>query len=388
MFSGTWCSSQTNTGGCRYWPASSISSRKKHTATHPSTCRNWWTWWNWWKKRGISLPLVQVSGSDKGVNLMTAHGSKGLEFEYVFLVGCNAGFWEKEKKPGGGYKLPDTMFSSGPASNDEEELRRLFYVAITGRNSTCTFLYSRFRNDGKEMEPSMFIVEILDKHRLPLEKIVLDPEKLTAFTALGFGNAEAPRSKMEKNTSAVRLTNSWWTWRPWTITLKCRWNFISATLIRIPSPRMRIQIPDLPYTTPWKNCSVKCRTAAPTGSRPKKNLSTISTGTWKGTGKLHQRTICPAFGIWAHDPGRLLWPTPGGIQYDRFDRTEYQERADRRRSLKGKLDKLEFDGKSVTVVDYKTGDPDKAKQNYPPIGEKTPWAATSGARPYFTINYW
>ena len=28
--------------------------------------------------------------------------------------------------------------------------------------------------------------------------------------------------------------------------------------------------------------------------------------------------------------------------------------------LKGKLDKLEFDGKAVNVVDYKTGDPDKA----------------------------
>jgi DNA helicase-2/ATP-dependent DNA helicase PcrA len=28
--------------------------------------------------------------------------------------------------------------------------------------------------------------------------------------------------------------------------------------------------------------------------------------------------------------------------------------------IKGKLDKLEFDGKSVNVVDYKSGDPDKA----------------------------
>ena len=80
---------------------------------------------------GISLPLVQVSGSDKGVNLMTAHGSKGLEFEYVFLAGTNSGFWEKKRKPGGGYKLPDTIFSSAPASSEEEELRRLFYVALT-----------------------------------------------------------------------------------------------------------------------------------------------------------------------------------------------------------------------------------------------------------------
>ena len=35
------------------------------------------------EKEELSLPLVQVSGSDKGVNLLTAHGSKGLEFEYL-----------------------------------------------------------------------------------------------------------------------------------------------------------------------------------------------------------------------------------------------------------------------------------------------------------------
>ena len=48
----------------------------------------------------IRLPMVEVSGSDKGVNLMTVHGSKGLEFEYVFVAGCNASFWEKKRKPG------------------------------------------------------------------------------------------------------------------------------------------------------------------------------------------------------------------------------------------------------------------------------------------------
>ena len=48
-------------------------------------------------KEKISLPLVQVSGSDKGVNLMTAHGAKGLEFDYVFLVGAVSKLWEKHK---------------------------------------------------------------------------------------------------------------------------------------------------------------------------------------------------------------------------------------------------------------------------------------------------
>ena len=50
------------------------------------------------EKEEISLPLVQVSGSDKGVNLLTAHGSKGLEFEYVFLGRLQCFLLGKEKK--------------------------------------------------------------------------------------------------------------------------------------------------------------------------------------------------------------------------------------------------------------------------------------------------
>jgi DNA helicase-2/ATP-dependent DNA helicase PcrA len=40
--------------------------------------------------------------------------------------------------------------------------------------------------------------------------------------------------------------------------------------------------------------------------------------------------------------------------------------------LKGKLDKLEFNGKDTNVVDYKTGDPDKGKEKLVPPNEKEP----------------
>jgi DNA helicase-2/ATP-dependent DNA helicase PcrA len=40
--------------------------------------------------------------------------------------------------------------------------------------------------------------------------------------------------------------------------------------------------------------------------------------------------------------------------------------------LKGKLDKLEFDGKLVNVVDYKTGDPDKGIQKIKGPSDKNP----------------
>src|SRR5690606_28370015 len=69
------------------------------------------------KANNVPIPLVQVGGSERGVNLLTAHGSKGLEFEYVFLAGSNAGFWEKKRKPSGGFTFPDTIFSSRPQAN-------------------------------------------------------------------------------------------------------------------------------------------------------------------------------------------------------------------------------------------------------------------------------
>jgi DNA helicase-2/ATP-dependent DNA helicase PcrA len=40
--------------------------------------------------------------------------------------------------------------------------------------------------------------------------------------------------------------------------------------------------------------------------------------------------------------------------------------------LKGKLDKLEFNGNEVNVVDYKTGDPEKAKAKLNPPSDKDP----------------
>src|SRR5438093_10015485 len=40
--------------------------------------------------------------------------------------------------------------------------------------------------------------------------------------------------------------------------------------------------------------------------------------------------------------------------------------------LKGKLDKLEFNGKEINVVDYKTGDIEKAKNKLLPPNDKEP----------------
>ena len=74
-------------------------------------------------------------------------------------------------------------------------MRRLFYVALTRAEQHLIISFSRFKNDGKELEPSMFIAEILDQHLLPVEKVFITEEVLSEFNALQFGEAEARKLK-------------------------------------------------------------------------------------------------------------------------------------------------------------------------------------------------
>ncbi len=314
------------------------------------------------EKESISLPLVQVSGSDKGVNLMTAHGSKGLEFEYVFIAGCNAVSWEKKKKPGGGYKLPDTMFTSHPAASEEEELRRLFYVALTRAEQHLFISYSKFKNDGKELEPSMFIAEILDKHEISVEKVLIDSPVLSEFAGLGFSKPEAPQidaieeafigRTLEKFVMNVTALNNF---------LKCPLEFYFKNLIRIPSPKNEATEFGSAVHHALEKLFRKMQENGNNKFPPKETF--ISDFTW------FMERHRESFTREQYNRRMEYGPEILGNYYDRYISSfnpvvsvelNIRNVVVEDVPLKGKLDKLEFDGKSVNVVDYKTGDPDKA----------------------------
>lgn len=98
----------------------------------------------------IALASAQddLVNTDK-VKLMTIHTAKGLEFDYVFLVGCNKGVFPSER----------TLLES-PIDGMEEE-RRLCYVAFTRAKKrlfvSCNKDYSYVSKSYGE--PSIFIKE-------------------------------------------------------------------------------------------------------------------------------------------------------------------------------------------------------------------------------------
>ena len=307
------------------------------------------------ENESIALPLVQISGSDNGVNLLTAHGAKGLEFEHVFFAGANAHFWEKKKVQNKGFLFPDTMFSSLPACSPEEELRRLFYVALTRAEQHLYISYFNYKTDGKEAEPSMFIHEILQSHPLPVEKIVIPQAQVFEFEILHFITQKPEIEKAEEDFISMLLERFVMNVSALNNYLHCPLEFYFKTLIRIPSGKSE----NLEF-----------------GSAMHFAVQRLFEKMQKHEQQLFHKEDLVADFKWYMVRHRE------NFTKEAFDRRlEYGEEilnnyfnnyastwnkivAVERNiqvvykgiPIKGKIDKLEFNGKDVNVVDYKTGD--------------------------------
>jgi DNA helicase-2/ATP-dependent DNA helicase PcrA len=109
------------------------------------------------------IPLIDKSpynSSQKAVSLMTAHKSKGLEFEYVFVINCTQSGWVG-KGMANKIGLPSNL-SLLPQSENSDDSLRLFFVALTRAKRHLNLCTYKITDDGKELENLSFLSGIQD----------------------------------------------------------------------------------------------------------------------------------------------------------------------------------------------------------------------------------
>jgi DNA helicase-2/ATP-dependent DNA helicase PcrA len=119
------------------------------------------------KKNSIAIKPAPLDSNINAVNLMTAHKSKGLEFDYVFIPSLQNKLWGNKvtrtilKFPAFLIKETESLINF----DELEEERRLLFVAMTRAKKQLSLYYYSENESGKPVEPSAFVSE------LPIKKV-------------------------------------------------------------------------------------------------------------------------------------------------------------------------------------------------------------------------
>lgn len=312
--------------------------------THLETLREY--------KKGLETKAAEER---PGVRLMSAHKAKGLEFDHVFIMNCSERSWEgRGKRTHFRTHLVNSPLLDTQDRNDE---RRLFYVALTRARQTATITLSETDSSGKPAIASRFISDIdpaLLTHVSPpvllseggryRKRVLLEPRALDRdFIRARF---------LEQGLNATALNNF----------LDCHWKYVHQNLLRVPGAPNKYMIVGTAihaalklFFDAWRNGEntdiekVIERFNWSLGRQP------LSRADHRAMEEKGEKAIRGYFAYYKDS-----WPRNikneyrvDGIFLDLdIDGTIVQI------PLKGSLDKLEIgDDGQVNVVDYKTGKP-------------------------------
>ncbi len=196
------------------------------------------------EKHQVSIKKSTKTVHKNAVHLMTAHKSKGLEYDVVYIIQAFDGHWGNSRRKGNSFTLPweylkDKIITLTDEEKNEDE-RRLFYVALTRARKEVIISYSTHSQDGREQVPSQFIEEILNSYKElesieEFEKKFLDNKQIILESLDKSRRADIANEYLDnkdlfaemflrKGFAATHLNNY----------LECPWRYFFRNLLEIP----------------------------------------------------------------------------------------------------------------------------------------------------------
>ncbi len=183
----------------------------------------------------IALPINKTISSEDGLNFITAHSAKGLEFKQVYMIGCTKKIWDGSGKFMNQYSFPDTI-NADNSSNTEDE-RRLFYVAMTRAETDLFISYAETNEEGKQLGASQFVDELRVDENIKVVHPQVSEDTLAEFYYNLLARDQKTIPLIEKD-----LIDSWMEGYKLSVThlnkyLKCPLSFYFESILRVPSAR-------------------------------------------------------------------------------------------------------------------------------------------------------
>jgi DNA helicase-2/ATP-dependent DNA helicase PcrA len=158
----------------------------------------------------VRIKSSVVSQQSSVVHLMTAHKSKGMEFEYVYLMGATENRWEG-KRDRDFIKLPASVFARSSATataadetDDDSDERNLFFVALTRAKKELVISYGATNDEGSAQEPSVFVTSVRPELIRELEIVPTYEAEFVAHPELEYAAAQTARTVPLKEAEFLR----------------------------------------------------------------------------------------------------------------------------------------------------------------------------------------
>ena len=115
-----------------------------------------------------SLEVSEAIGDEDGVQLLTVHASKGLEFEVVYLIGCHQRNWTQRRTSA--RAVPPELDTRAGLPPDHE-MRRLMYVAVTRAKRELVVSSAVQTSQGARQALSPLVHELFEAGQIESEPI-------------------------------------------------------------------------------------------------------------------------------------------------------------------------------------------------------------------------
>jgi DNA helicase-2/ATP-dependent DNA helicase PcrA len=112
------------------------------------------------RKIGSKIGAIRkTTNNENSVNIMTAHSSKGLEFDTVYVMNAIDTAWgERARSRGRLISYPENL-PFAPSGESSDERLRLFFVAVTRAKRNLHISYSLNNDSGKNTMRASFLVD-------------------------------------------------------------------------------------------------------------------------------------------------------------------------------------------------------------------------------------